>query len=366
MRNASEQDKIAYASQSRLIWMKFKKHKLALVGLAVLGILYFVAVFADFIAPYDKDTRFKDYAFTSPSKIRFVSRESNIIGPYVYYGKQELNEETYQYEYVEDKTRPLKIRFLVKVDSYKLLSLIPIKRKLFGVNEVPLFILGSDRLGRDLFSRILYASRISLKIGSAGVFVSFVLGCFLGAISGYFGGVTDEIIQRSIDLIISVPQIPLWMALSAAVPQKWTLIQTYFAITVILALVGWTGLARVVRGKLISLRELDFAVAAKAAGAGEMRIIMRHLLPAFSSYLIVNVTLAIPGMILGETALSFLGLGIRAPAVSWGTLLQDAQQLSVLAWTPWQLWPCAFVVVTVLMFCFVGDGFRDAADPYSR
>ncbi len=235
---------------------------------------------------------------------------------FIYFTEKVLNEETYQYEHTEVETRPLKIEFFVEAQPYKLFSIIPMNRKLFGVQGVPTFILGSDRLGRDLFSRILYASQISLSIGFVGVALSFVIGCFLGAISGFLGGVADEIIQRAIDLIISIPQIPLWMALSAAVPQEWTVVQTYFAITVILAAVGWTTLARVVRGKLISLREEDFAFAAKITGASEMRIILRHLLPNFLSYLVVSVTLAVPGMILAETALSFLGLGMQAPAVS--------------------------------------------------
>lgn len=348
------------------MWISFRKHKLALIGFSVLCVLYLVAIFAPFIAPYDKTERFKNYQFVPPTKIHFITKEGKISGPFIYLIEKRLDEETYQYEHIEIKTRPLKIEFFIKTQPYRLFSIIPMERKLFGVQDTPIFIFGSDRLGRDLFSRILYASRISLSIGLVGVFFSFVIGCFLGAISGSLGGITDEIIQRSIDLIISVPQIPLWMALSAAIPQKWTVIQTYFAITVILAAVGWTTLARVVRGKLIALREEDFALAAKIAGASEMRIILRHLLPNFLSYLVVSITLAIPGMILAETALSFLGLGIQAPAVSWGTLLQDAQHLSILAMSPWHLWPIVFVVTTILMFNFVGDGLRDAADPYSR
>ena len=366
MNNKSDQDKNIYLSQRRLIWISFRKHKLALLGLLVLCVLYLAALFAPFIAPYSKAERFKDYQIVPPTKIHFVTKEGNISRPFIYLIEIRLNKETYKYEHIEIETQPLKIEFFVEAQPYKLFSIIPMKRKLFGIQDAPIFILGSDRLGRDLFSRILYASQISLSIGFVGVALSFVIGCFLGAISGFLGGVADEIIQRAIDLIISIPQIPLWMALSAAVPQEWTVVQTYFAITVILSAVGWTTLARVVRGKLISLREEDFAFAAKIAGASEMRIILRHLLPNFLSYLVVSVTLAVPGMILAETALSFLGLGMQAPAVSWGTLLQDAQYLSILAISPWHLWPIAFVIVTILMFNFVGDGLRDAADPYSR
>jgi len=364
MNNESKRDKAIYLSQGRLIWINFRKHKLAFMGISVLCVLYLGALFASFIAPYDKTERFKDYQIVPPTKIHFVTKEGNISRPFIYLLERRLNKETYRYEYIE--TLPRKIEFFVETQPYKLFSIIPMKSKLFGVQDTPIFILGSDRLGRDLFSRILYASRISLSIGFVGVFFSFVIGCFLGAISGFLGGIADEIIQRSIDLIISIPQIPLWMALSAAVPQEWTVIQTYFAITVILGTVGWTTLARVVRGKLLTLREEDFALAAKIAGASEMRIVLRHLLPNFLSYLIVSITLAIPGMILAETALSFLGLGMQAPAVSWGTLLQDAQYLSILAISPWHLWPIAFVIVTILMFNFVGDGLRDAADPYAR
>lgn len=366
MKNKSKQDKTVYLSQGQLIWLNFRKHKLALIGVSVLCVLYFGAIFAPFVAPYGKTERFKDRQITPPTKIHFVTKEGKITRPFVYLIERKLNRETYRYEHIEVETRPIKIEFFVKTQPYKLFSIIPMDRKLFGAPGALIFILGSDRLGRDLFSRILYASRISLSIGFVGVFFSFIIGCFLGSLSGFLGGVTDEIIQRSIDLTISIPQIPLWMALSAAVPQEWTVIQTYFAITVILATVGWTGLARVVRGKLIALREEDFVLAAKVAGASEIRIIFRHLLPNFLSYLIVSITLAIPGMILAETALSFLGLGIQPPAVSWGTLLQDAQLLSVLAVSPWHLWPVAFVIITILMFNFVGDGLRDAADPYSR
>jgi peptide/nickel transport system permease protein len=268
---------------------------------------------------------------------------------------------------IDDDVTRHPIKLFVKTAPYELFGIIPMTRRLFGTEgDEPFFLLGADQLGRDLFSRIVYASRVSLFIGFGGVIVSFVLGTLLGGISGYFGGLIDIIIQRIIEFIMSIPQIPLWMGLSAAIPQEWTGIQTFFAITLILSLVGWTGLARVVRGKIISLREEDYVTAARISSAGSMAIITRHLLPGFTSYLVVHLTIAIPAMILGETTLSFLGLGITAPDVSWGALLQQAQDVTVIASYPWLLAPVGFVMLAVILFNFAGDGLRDAADPYSR
>jgi peptide/nickel transport system permease protein len=239
---------------------------------------------------------------------------------------------------------------------------------LFGIQtkDVPLLLFGADRLGRDLFSRTVYGGRISLSIGLVGVFISFVLGILLGGISGYFGGIIDDIIQRIIDFLLSIPGIPLWMTLAAALPRDWPVIKLYFAITIMLSILGWTGLARVVRGRLLTLREEDFALAARGAGASDWRIITRHLLPGFTSHLIVSITFSIPAVILNETALSFLGIGMMPPAVSWGVLLQDAQNLTAVAQQTWLMIPAIWVIVTVLLFNFVGDGLRDAADPYNR
>ena len=255
---------------------------------------------------------------------------------------------------------------MTRGETYKMWNLFKSNLHLFGTENGPIFLFGTDRMGRCLFSRIIYASRISLSIGLVGVFLSFVLGLILGGIAGYFGGVADSIIMRAVDLLISIPTLPLWMGLAAAVPVNWPVIKTYFAITIILSIFGWTSLARVVRGKFLALREEDFIIAAKIAGASEGRIITRHLLPSFLSYLIVSLTLSIPGMILGETVLSFLGLGLQPPAVSWGVLLQDIQRVENLAFHPWLSIPCFFVIVTVLTFNFVGDGLRDAADPYKQ
>ena len=259
------------------------------------------------------------------------------------------------------------VRLFTKGEPYKLWGVLSSDVHLIGVgSEQPLMLMGSDQLGRDLFSRIVHAARVSLFIGFGGVLVSFFLGILLGGISGFFGGTIDLIIQRVIEFFMSIPQIPLWMGLSAAIPENWTGIQTFLAITIILSLVGWTGLARVVRGKIISLREEDYVTAAKISSAGNLAIIFRHLLPGFMSYLIVHITIAIPGMILGETTLSFLGLGINPPDVSWGSLLQQAQDVTVIAFYPWLLYPCAAIILAVVLFNFIGDGLRDAADPYTR
>lgn len=361
------EERLLHASQRQLVWHAFQKHRLAVVALVALFILYAVAIFAAFFAPYDSLERLKDFNDVRPTRVHFFSEERGLSRPFVYETVREINKETFKYEYADDRSNEHIIRFFIESEPYELLGFIPMHVKLFGLEDrsVPLFLFGSDMLGRDVFSRILFAAGISLFIGLGGVIVIFLLGSAIGGISGYYGGVVDEGIQRVIDVLISVPTIPLWIALSAALPRTWGTINTYFAITLILAVLGWTGLARVVRGKIISLREEEFALAAKAAGAGDRRIIFRHLLPAFASYLIVHITLAIPAMILAETALSFLGLGIRPPAVSWGTMLQDAQDVSVLANSPWLLIPAIFVVFAIIMFNFVGDGLRDAADPYA-
>ena len=362
------QERLYFASQRQLVWHAFKKHRLALLAVFLLVALYLLSIFADFVVPYAPLERLKNFNDTPPTTIRLINEQGRLVRPFVYQTTRELNRATFKYEYAEDRSQPHPIRFFVRTEEFKLLGLIPMNVKLFGLEDrsVPLFLFGSDRLGRDVFSRIFFAGRISLFIGFGGVILTFILGSIRGGISGYYGGIVDEAIQRLIEVLISIPDIPIWIALSAALPRDCGTHNIYFAITVILAIRGWTGLARVVRGKIISLREEEFALAAKAAGATDHRIIFRHLLPAFVSYLIVHVTLAIPQMILGETALSFLGLGIRPPAVSWGTLLQDAQDVTVLANLPWLLIPAAFVVVAILLFNFIGDGLRDAADPYAQ
>jgi peptide/nickel transport system permease protein len=355
------------ASQYGLMVAKFKKHRLAVISFYLLVAMYLIAIFANFVAPYDPLTRFSDLLYANPTQIHIRDAVGNYHLPFVYGRTSKLDEKTYIYTIVEDTTQRLPLRFFVKGEPYKMWGLIPGDVHLIGIQSAqPLLLMGSDQLGRDLFSRIVFASRVSLFIGLVGVFISFFLGILLGGISGYFGGVVDLGIQRLIEFVISIPQIPLWMGLSAAIPREWTGIQKFFAIILILSLVGWTGLARVVRGKIISLREEDYVTAAKISSASDLAIIFKHLLPGFTSYLIVHITIAIPGMILGETTLSFLGLGINPPDVSWGSLLQQAQDVTVIGYYPWLLLPCAAIILAVILFNFIGDGLRDAADPYSR
>ena len=361
-------ESIYYASQWQLIWWRFRRHRLAIISVFLLALIYILSMFSSFFSPYSPGQRFDQYQQAPPMGVRLFN-DGRFIGPHYFGLERELDTETFRYEFVYDDSQVYLLRLFVRGEPYEFLGLFPTDIHFFGTpgeSPPPLLLFGADRLGRDIFSRTLNGGRISLSIGLIGVLLSFFLGVVLGGISGYFGGVVDEIVQRMVDFLISIPQLPLWMALSAALPRDWPVLRTYFAITIILSIVGWTSLARVVRGKLLSLREEDYALAAQAAGAGKRRIIFKHLLPGFTSHLIVSITLAVPGMILAETALSFIGLGIQPPAVSWGTLLQDAQDIVAIAHQPWQLIPAIFVIATVLLFNFIGDGLRDAADPYSE
>lgn len=358
--------KIFVASQWQLIWWKFVRHRLAVASLIVLGVFYLLALFCEFFAPADPSYFDKDFKHCPPQRIHFVDAEGRFhLRPFVYDLVPTLDTEFYRRTYPEDTSTRHPIRFFVKGDPYELWGLFPSDIHFIGTEEGPFYLLGTDNLGRDMLSRIIYGARISLSVGLVGIALSFTLGITIGGISGYVGGTVDMIIQRVIEFIRSIPTLPLWMGLSAALPPYWSIVQVYFGIVVILSLVGWTGMARVVRGKFMSLRSEDFVTAARLNGASEVRIIFTYLLPSFTSHIIAALTLSIPGMIIGETALSFIGLGLQAPAISWGVLLKESQAIRVLATAPWLLIPGLFVIVAILAFNFVGDGLRDAADPYS-
>lgn len=370
----ADNEKIYVASYWQLMWWRFLKHRMAVISAFVVVLLYTVAAFAEFVAPYNPDPHpsalFVNYKLAPPTRIRFFDEQGNFQRPFVYKLTQARDPETLRRVYAEDTSTIYPIRFFVDGPEYELWGLFPLKKHLFGLgpeaDKQGIFLLGVDEGARDLFTRIVFGARISLTIGLVSVVISLVLGIILGGISGYYGGTPDNVIQRVIEFIRSIPEIPLIMALAAALPADLPVVQLYFGITVLLSFVGWTGLARVVRGRFLSLREEDFVMAARLAGASEGRIILRHMLPSFLSHIIASLTLSIPGIILSETGLSFIGLGLRPPAISWGVLLQDAQKVKTVALAPWLLIPALAVILTVLAFNFLGDGIRDAADPYAK
>jgi len=363
--------RIFVAPQWKLMWWRFRKHKLAVASSFVIITLYIVAIFAEPLAPYSPHKYNSKYTYAPPQSIHFFDERGRFVGPYVHALKQEIEPEALRRVFAPDLERKIRLGLFVHGDHYRMWGIIDSDIHLLGpVNhqsgDDPVYLLGADRLGRDVLSRIIYGTRISMSIGLVGVGVSLFLGTLLGGISGYFGGLIDEFVQRLIEFLRSIPTIPLWMGLAAAVPPNWPSVRIYFSITLILSLIGWTGLARVVRGRFLSLREEDFIMAARLAGASELRVIFRHMVPSFYSHIIAAVTLAIPGMILSETALSFLGLGLQPPVVSWGVLLQDSQNVRAISSAPWLLFPALAVITAVLALNFLGDGLRDAVDPYSR
>jgi peptide/nickel transport system permease protein len=360
----SEQERVFRASQLRLIWWKFRRHRLAVVSAIFLLLLYFAIVIVEILAPYNLHSRNVDFIHAPPQRVRLF-HDGNFVGPFVYGRDMTLDMNTLKRNYVDNPAKVEKLRFFCSGDQYKFWGMFESSFHVVCPAEGgQFFLMGSDRLGRDVFSRVLYGARISLTIGLFGVAVSFVLGIVIGGLAGYHGGWFDLIVQRIIEVLQSIPSIPLWMALAAIMPVTWSPMLIYLGITAILGLLDWTGLARAVRSKLLSLREEDYVLAAQLMGARTSRIIGRHLVPGFMSHLIATATLAIPGMILGETALSFLGLGLRAPITSWGILLTEARSVSVIAFYPWLMFPVIPVILVILAFNFLGDGLRDAADPY--
>ncbi|MEL6620192.1 MAG: ABC transporter permease [Pseudomonadota bacterium] len=353
------------ASNFVLIWRKFKRHRLGLISGIFLFIAYALIPFAGFIAPYTPNERNADHLYHPPQAIN-LWHEGTFIGPFVYPTVGTANLEKFKWEYETDFTRPMPLQFFCKRTQYNLFGVIPTERHLFCAPEgATVFIFGSDRLGRDVFSRISYGAQLSLTVGLIGITVSFIIGISFGAMAGYFGGWVDWVVNRAIEILRSLPELPLWLALSAAVPSNWGPVAVFFIISIILGLLDWPGLARAVRSKFLSLREEEYVRAAEMMGAKPGRVIRRHLLPNFMSHLIASATLSIPAMILGETALSFLGLGLRAPAVSWGVMLNDAQNLASIEIYPWTAIPMLPIVVVVLAFNFLGDGLRDSLDPYN-
>ncbi len=358
------QEKYYFASQKQLMWWKFKRHKLALFSGCFLLFCYLVIALAEFIAPYDLAHRHIKFIYAPPQGIHFFE-DGKFVGPRVYQRVRTLNMDLQKREYAVNESKSYAINFFCEGDPYRFWGLIEGNTHLFCVEKGgTLFLLGTDKLGRDMFSRIIYGARISITIGLIGIAVSFFLGITIGGLAGYYGGWVDIVVQRIIEVLQSIPSIPLWMALAAILPVTWSPILVYFGITVILGLLDWTGLARAVRSKLFSLREEDYVLASQLMGAKPRRIIMRHLIPGFMSHLIASATITIPAMILGETALSFLGLGLRPPVTSWGVLLNEAQNINVIVLYPWLILPVVPVILVILAFNFMGDGLRDAADPY--
>jgi len=359
-----EQERFYRASQWRIMWWKFRRHRIAVASAVILLAIYSSILVSEILAPYNLHTRDSRHIYAPPQELRLF-HDGSFVGPFVYGYSMELDQQTMRRVFTADPSKVQPLRYFCRGDEYEFWGMFEANFHLVCPAEGGTFFLfGTDRLGRDVLSRIIYGTRISLTVGLLGIAVSFIIGITLGGISGFYGGWIDNVIQRFIEMVRSFPELPLWMALSAALPVNWSPVGIYFGITIILGLLDWPGLARAVRSKLLALREEDFASAAVLMGASPQRVIVKHLLPSFTSHLIASLTLSVPGMILGETALSFLGLGLRPPVTSWGVLLNEAQNINVVALYPWLMLPVVPVFVVVLAFNFFGDGLRDAADPY--
>lgn len=365
---SSQREEVGVLSVNQLIWMRFKRSRPAVGSGVFLLLLYLTAALAGFVAPYGVRTTHDAYPAAPPHGLHFIDSDGRFHWrPFVYGLDKKADVKTYRSVYTPNSSETYPIRLLFRGVPYTLLGIIQTDLHLFGVDEPgKVFLLGTDTQGRDLLSRILYGAQVSLTVGLLGVFLSLIIGSVMGTISGLFGGVVDAALQRVIEVLLAFPQIPLWLALAAAVPATWSSIKVYFGVTIVLSIVSWAGLARQVRGKVLALREEDFVMAARLSGTSTMRMVVVHLLPNVISHILVVATLSIPSMILGETALSFLGLGIRPPMTSWGVLLSEAQHTRVLLQQPWLITPVIFVIVTVISFNFLGDGLRDAIDPFSR
>lgn len=366
LRAQKAREKYYSASQWTLIWWRFRRHKLAMVGATVLLLMAFLGLFAEFFAPYGPTTRSSTYLSGPPQVPMFCDQNGCSLRPFVHGTRTERDPVTLRARSVPDPEHRRYVQFFAQGDQGRLLGLIPNTTRLFGLDDGRLHLWGTDSLGRDVFSRTIYATRTSLSIGVFGVLISFFLALTIGGIAGYFSGWIDYLIQRFTEIIRVIPVIPLYMGLAAAMPREWSTTQVYFAMTVILGAVGWPTLARRIRSQLLSIRNEDYVIAAKLAGARPRRVIANHMLPSFTSFIIVDLVISFPYMILSETALSFIGLGLRPPAVSWGVMLQDAQSVRAIEQTPWLFIPAVFVVVAVLAFTLIGDGLRDASDPYSE
>jgi peptide/nickel transport system permease protein len=368
-KNEPDEQKVFVATEWQLIWWKFSSNRLAVLGGLFLVAAYLSVVFAEFVAPYDPRHRDVRYILAKPTVPRFVDAEGDIhLRPFIYPIVMKRDPVTLRRTFEEDRSVRVRLGLFVKGDEYRLLGFIPARRHLFGTLDptYKVLLMGSDRMGRDLLSRIIFGGRVSLSIGLVGIALSVFLGILIGGISGYYGGAVDKVIQRSIEIFISIPRLPLWMGLSVALPPDWSVEKRYLGIVIILSLMAWPGLARSVRGKFMAVKEEDFVMAARLDGARPLRIIRKYLLPSFLSNIIAGISLSIPAMILGETSLSFLGLGLQAPAISWGVLLKNTMSIRSLAHAPWLLFPGLFIIFSVLSFNFVGDGMRDAADPYAN